>query len=201
MIINAVSHLLSRLMLPPENHILRLVLLSAVLLFFYSSTPAAAHVEKGTMPDAVAEIEYRILLEFKPDHLEIRNKLGMVLYRSEKFDEAANEFDYVLKKDPENIGALTALARVNAELSNYHQATALFKKALAINPDDIHIYYYLGQTLEMQGHLSGAEEVYKNGLSREIPPQSKQFAEDRQALIEALKNLQKHTEKTLGHTE
>ena len=201
MIINAVSHLLSRLMLPPENHILRLLLFYAVLLFFYGSTPAAAHVEKGTMPDSVAEIEYRILLEFKPDHLEVRNKLGMVLFRSEKFDEAASEFDYVLKKDPENIDALTALGRVNAELSNYHQATVLFKKALAINPGDIHIYYYLGQTLEMQGNLSGAENVYKNGLSRETPSQNEQAAEDRQALIEALKNLQKHKEKTLGHNE
>jgi tetratricopeptide (TPR) repeat protein len=196
MIRNAGYHLLSRLMLLTKSHILRLVLFCAVLFFFFCISPAKAHVEKGSMPDSVAEMEYRILLEFKPDNLEVRNKLGMVLYRSGKFNKAAREFDYILKKDPENIDALTALARVNTKLSNYQQAIALFNKAIAINPDDMHIYYYFGQTMEMQGNLSGAEEVYKNGLYRESPSQSEQSAEDRQALIEALKNLQERKEKT-----
>ena len=185
-------------MLPIKNHILRLILLSGVLLFFFC-TPATAHVEKGTMPDSVAEVEYRILLEFKPGNLEVRNELGMILFRSEKFDEAASEFDYVLKKDPENIDALTALGRVNIKRSDYQQAMGLLQKAITINPDDMHIYYYLGQTMEMQGNLSGAEEVYKTGLSREFPPQSEQPAEDRQELIEALQNLQERKEKTSEH--
>jgi len=186
-------------MIPIKNHILRLVLLSCVLFFFFNATPATAHVEKGTMPDSVAEVEYRILLEFKPGNLEVRNKLGMILFRSDKFDEAASEFDYVLKKDPENIDALTALGRVNTKLSNYKQAIGLLQKALTIRPDDMHIYYYLGQTMEMQGDLSGAEEIYKTGLSREFPPQSEQPAEDRQELIEALQNLQERKEKTPEH--
>ena len=151
------------------------------------------------MPDSVAEIEYRILLEFKPGNLEVRNKLGMILYRSEKFDKAANEFNYVLKKDPENSDALTALGRVNIKLSNYQQAIGLLQKALTIKPDDMHIYYYLGQTMEMQGDLSSAEEAYKTGLSREFPPRSEQPSEDRQELMEALQNLQERKEKTQEH--
>lgn len=195
MIRNADIHFLFHSMLPTKNHISRLIVLSAVFLFFYSA-PATAHVEKGTMPDSVAEMEYRILLEFKPGNLEVRNMLGMVLYRRKKFDEAANEFDYVLKKDPENSDALTGMGRVNMQLSNYQQAAALLRKAIAIKPDDMHIYYYLGQTLEMQGNLSGAEEVYKTGLSREIP-QNEQSSGDRQELIDALKILQEHKDKTL----
>ena len=198
MIIIAGDHLLSLLMLPNKNHNLRLTLLSGVLFFFFCS-PATAHVEKGTMPDSVAEVEYRILLEFKPGNLEVRNKLGMILYRSEKFDEAATEFNYVLKKDPKNSAALTALGLVNTKLSNYQQAIGLLQKALTIKPDDMHIYYYLGQTMEMQGDLSGAEEAYTTGLSLEFPPRSEQPSEDRQELAEALQNLQKRKEKTLEH--
>ena len=198
MIKNTDYHLLNHLMLPAKTFISRLILFSAVLLFFNSSIPAAAHVEKGNMPDSVAEMEYRILLEFEPDNFEVRNMLGMVLFRSKKFAEAAGEFSYVLEKDPENINALASLGRVNAKLSNYHQAITLFQKAIAIKPDDMHIYYYFGQTLEMQGHLSDAADVYKKGLSREMPPKNEQSAEDRQALIDALKNLQEHKDKTLG---
>ena len=185
------NHLLYLLMLPIKNHIFRLTFFSGVLLFSFCS-PATAHVEKGTMPDSVAEVEYRILLEFKPGNREVRNKLGMILYRREKFDEAANEFNYVLKKDPENSDALTALGLVNIKLSNYQQASGLLQKAITINPDDMHIYYYLGQTMEMQGDLSGAEEIYKTGLSREFSPQSEQPSEDRQELVEALQKLQEH---------
>ena len=190
--------ILSQLMQPTKYQILRLFLFCAAILVSINS-PATAHIEKGSMPDSVAEMEYRILLEFKPNNLDVRNKLGMILYRSEKFDEAASEFDYVLKKDPENIDALTSLARVKTKLSNYQQAMTLFKKAIAINPDDMHIYYYFGQALEMQGNLSEAQEVYKNGLSRETPLQNKQSAEDRQALVKALKNLQEQKEKTSGN--
>ena len=76
----------SHLMLRTENHILRLVLFTAILLFSCSN-PATAHVEKGTMPDSVAEMEYLILLEFEPDNFEVRIQLGMVLFRSEKYKE------------------------------------------------------------------------------------------------------------------
>jgi tetratricopeptide (TPR) repeat protein len=189
--------LLFRPMLPTKNHISRLILFSTVLLFFFSS-PATAHVEKGNMPDSVAEMEYRILLEFEPNNLEVRNQLGMVLFRSEKFDEATDEFDYVLNKNPANIDALVALGRVNAKISKYKQATELFKKAITINPADMHIYYYFGQALELEGNLTGAEDVYKSALSHEIPLQNEQSVEDRQALIDALKNLQGRKEKTLG---
>ena len=192
--------IITQLMLPIKYQILRRVLFCALLLFFFSS-PATAHVEKGPMPDSVAEMEYRILLEFEPDNLEARNKLGMILYRRDKFEAAESEFNYILKKDPGNIDALTALARVNIRLLNYKQAVALFSKALAINPDDMYIYYYLGQTMEMQENLSGAEDVYKKGLSREISSQDEHAAEARQALIEALNDIQESKETTLGQKQ
>ncbi len=185
-------------MLQTKTHILPLIKFFAILVFFFISTPATAHVEKGTMPDPVAEMEYRILLELEPDNLEVRIRLGLVLYRSGKFDETASEFDHVLKKDPENIEALIGLARVNIKLLNYPQAITLLKEALPIGPDDMHIYYYLGQALEMQGDLSGAEEIYNSGLSREISSQNEHSAEERQVVVEALKKLQGNKEKTLG---
>lgn len=178
----------------------QIILFCILLLSFCSINPATAHVEEDNMPDPVAEIEYRILLEFEPDNLEVRIKLGMVLFRSEKYEEAAIEFNYVLNKNPENVEGLIGLARANIKALNYQQAITLLQKALPLNPDDMHIYYYLGQTMEMRDNLSEAEKIYKNGLSQKIPPQNKHAIEERKLLVEALKNLLERREKTPEHS-
>ena len=71
---------------------------------------------------------------------------------------------------------------------------------MTLNPVDMHIYYFLGQALEMQGNVSEAEKVYRKGISQEIPSQNKRAAEEQQLLVEALKNLQEHKEKTPEHS-
>jgi tetratricopeptide (TPR) repeat protein len=184
-------HILPCLMLPSENHISYRVLLCSVLLLFCWISPAAAHIEKGSMPDSVAEMEYRILLEFEPENLEVRNQLGMVLYRLGKLDDAEKEFHYVLKKAPENFNAIDALGLVNLKRTNFQLAIDLFKKAITLNPDDMLVYLHLGQALEQQGDVSTAAEMYRSGLSREISGEKEQSSTDqRQALLEALKNIQ-----------
>ena len=161
------------------------------MLLLSSITLAEAHIEKGSMPDSVAEMEYRILLEFEPDNLVIRNQLGMVLYRLGKLDEAVEEFHHVLKKAPEDFDAIDALGLVNMTRSNYQQAIDLFKKAITINPDDMLAYHHLGQALEQQGDTAGAAEAYKTGLARETAaPSGQPNAEQRLVLLDSLKNLQ-----------
>ncbi len=187
-------------MLPVNHKMFRnSILLSAVLLLCCIS-PAAAHIEKGAMPDSVAEMEYRILLEFEPNNLEVRNQLGMVLYRQEKLHDAEKEFLHVLEKAPENYDALDALGLINLQRTNYHLALDLFKKAIAINPDDILVYYHLGQALEKLGDIAGAAEAYRTGLSRRVAAADKQTtAEQRQVLLDALRDIQDKAVKTEDH--
>ena len=181
-------------MLPTENHTLHSVILCFILLLFCWISSATAHIEKGSMPDSVAEMEFRILLEFEPDNLEVRNQLGMVLYRQGKLKEAEREFDYVLQKAPENFDAVDALGLVKLKQANYQLAADLFKKAIALNPADMLIYYHLGQALEQQGNINDAAEAYRAGLSLEATGPHKQGnTENRQALLEALKNIQEQS--------
>lgn len=185
-------------MLTCKNHILRPVFLTLAILFLFPVIQAAAHVEKGNMPDSVAEMEYRILLEFKPNNFDVRNKLGMVLFRAEKFADAAREFNYVLKKEPENVDALTGLGRVNTKTNNLQEALTFLQKAIALNPDGLHNYYYLGQAMETQGDMTGAEDAYRKGLDREVSSQVEHYEQDRKLLTEALQNLQKRQKNTPG---
>jgi len=177
-------------MLPTENHTLHSVLLCLILLLFCWISSATAHIEKGPMPDSVAEMEFLILLEFEPDNLEVRNQLGMVLYRQGKLEEAEREFDYVLQKAPENSDAVDALGLVKLQQANYQLAADLFKKAIALNPSDMLIYYHLGQALEQQGDIAEAAEAYRIGLSLETTgPHRQTDAEQRQKLLDALKKI------------
>jgi len=184
-------------MLPTENHILHRVSLCLILLFFCWIAPAAAHIEKGSMPDSVAEMEYRILLEFEPENLEIRNQLGMVLYRLGKLDAAEEEFHYVLRRAPENFDAIDGLGLVNMKQAEYQLASDLFKKAITLNQEDMLVYLHLGQALEQLGDLPRAAEMYRSGLSRGVSiKETPARDEQRQALLEALKNIQEQSETT-----
>lgn len=133
--------------------------LLGLLLFFCG--PADAHIEKGYMPDAIADMEYRILLEFQPDDTVTRNKLGMVLYRLERLDEAEGEFGQVLKIDPDNFNAMDALGLVRARQGKAEQAIKLFRAAIAIKADDSLVYYHLGQSLEQSNRAVEALANYR----------------------------------------
>ncbi len=136
------------------------------LLFIVSSETAIAHVSADSMPDSVAEVEYSIYLEFKPNDLQIRNKLGMVFYRMNKLDEAYREFSLILKKEPDNYDALDGMGLVKAAQQQYDEALKLHQRALDLNPNDMMVYYHLGNVLEKKGRLQEAADAYHMALKK-----------------------------------
>jgi Tfp pilus assembly protein PilF len=163
---------------------------SAFLILLMHGSLACAHIEKGQMPDPLAIMEYRILLEFEPDNLEVRNMLGMALYRQKKLDEAEQEFNYVLAIDPKNFDAIDALGLVKMKQGKLGHAVDLFKKAIYINPDDLLVHYHLGQTLELLGDADSAARAYRSALDKKPSgEQGEWYLEQQQQLIEALKNI------------
>ena len=140
--------------------------LSLLVLTILPGTTALAHVSSDSMPDSVAEVEYSIFLEFKPNDLVVRNKLGMVYYRLNKLDEAEREFTRILKADAKNSDALDGLGLVKAARNNYDQAVMYYIQAIALNPGDMMVYYHLGVALEKNGKFPEAAEAYRNALAK-----------------------------------
>jgi Tfp pilus assembly protein PilF len=167
-----------------------LLAFSAFIILLMQSTLACAHIEKGQMPDPLAIMEYRILLEFEPDNLEVRNMLGMALYRQEKLDEAEQEFNFVLALDPQNFDAIDALGLVKMKQGKLDHAVDLFKKAIYINADDMLVHYHLGLALELLGDADSAARAYRSALDKKpSEDQGEWYLEQQQELIEALKNI------------
>jgi tetratricopeptide (TPR) repeat protein len=127
---------------------------------------ALAHVSSDDMPDSVAEVEYAIFLEFRPDDPVVRNKLGMVYFRLNKLEEAVREFGRVLQRDPKNYDALDGMGLVQAARHDFAAAIGYHRQAIAVNADDMMGYYHLGSALEKKGELREALEAYRTALAR-----------------------------------
>ncbi len=137
--------------------------ISVSLLLFAAGQPppAVAHIEKGNMPDALAQMEYRILLEFEPDNTKVRNQLGMVLYRLGKLDEATRQFREVLRRKPNDFNAIDSLGLVALKRNRLQEALARFQKAVTIQPADVMVYVHLGETLERLDRRDEARAAYE----------------------------------------
>ncbi len=88
-----------------------------------------AHPESSDMPDAVAETDYEIAIDLKPDDIVTRNKLGNLLYGSGRFNEAAEQFKSVLRLKPDDFYALYRLGLVKKGQGRYKEAVIWLKKA------------------------------------------------------------------------
>ncbi|HER63548.1 MAG TPA: tetratricopeptide repeat protein [Desulfobacteraceae bacterium] len=136
------------------------------MLIAFSVGNGLAHVSSDSMPDSVAEVEYSIYLEFRPNDLQVRNKLGMVYYRLGKLAEADREFSAILKKDPDNYDALDGLGLVKAARQEYDEAVRLHRRSIQLNPEDMMVYYHLGTALEKKGMVREAAEAYHTSLAK-----------------------------------
>lgn len=125
-----------------------------------------AHVGADNMPDSVAEVEYSIYLEFKPNDLQVRNKLGMVYFRMKKMAEAEREFSKILKKEPDNYDALDGMGLVKAEQNKFEEAIQLHQRSIALNPKDMMVYFHLGSALEKESRFREAKEAYSIALEK-----------------------------------
>lgn len=134
------------------------------LLIALFPVPAHAHPETGLLPDAIAEMEYQIVLDITPGDIKTRNKLGMVLCRKNKLKEAAGAFGEVLRASPNDFDAHNGMGLVRLKEKKPAEALIWLKKAAAINGEDTQVYGDLGAAYEQTGNLAQAESSYRKGL-------------------------------------
>ncbi len=146
-----------------------IVLISVLLLI--SNAPASAHPESGHLPDALAETEYRIAVDLEPKNTDMRNRLGVILYRQNKLRDALKQFNTVLKMKPNDFDAHDGIGLVKLRKGKYDEAAKWFIKALEINDKDPQAHFHLGQAYLELGDLAKAIQEYRKSLT---------FGEDRE---------------------
>jgi len=83
---------------------------------------------------------------------------------------AAEHYEKVLSLEPGHVGALNALAVIQAQQGHSDQAIALFARARQLAPGAAHIYNNAGYALMRAGRLEEAEPALKRAL--ELDPHS-----------------------------
>jgi tetratricopeptide (TPR) repeat protein len=76
----------------------------------------------------------------------------------------------VLREHPNNVDALRLLGVLNVRREQYHEASALFRRAVEVAPDFWKAWINLGTALSEQQKFDEAEEAYKQAL--ELQPGS-----------------------------
>ena len=167
---------------------------SVIWLIIIAPVLSHAHVDHGGMPDSVAEMEYKILLEFEPDNYDVRAKLGDILIRLKKYQEAHAEYITVLQQKPDYVPALIGLGQLLLKERKLLDAEKKFCELQGKYPQHPLINYYLGLTYKELGKLTKAKATLTNALATAQKSQDEEDAHTASLIEEALTEIKNHTE-------
>lgn len=126
---------------------------------------ALAHFELGQLGLAFPHLVR--LKELEPDNLENRLRLGTLYLAVARPQEARNEAEFILKKDPKNLDALLLAAgaartpeEVRAEIHRLEEVRAAFER-------DARFHLGLGALYVKHQDLARAERAFEDAIARE----------------------------------
>jgi len=131
---------------------------------------AECYRRAGDVEEAITTL--RNAVKNDPKNVDLRLELVDALVAADRWEAADNEIGRILKKEPENIGALVRSARMT-EMSWYAAgAEATWRKVLALDPNHLEARERLAELLERAGNVlvrfgkaSEALERYREALT------------------------------------
>ena len=112
-----------------------------------------------------AERLYRSILEVEPQHLDVNNNLGALLFSFGNFYEAVKFFNKVIKLRPDYVNAHNNLGIALSELGRLEEAEKIYKKLIALKPNYAEAHSNFGNTLQKLKRLEEAEVNYRKAIN------------------------------------
>lgn len=105
-------------------------------------------------------------LELEPRFTEARLTLGRLYAVQERHDDAAREFAAAIRDDPKREEAYPFLANECVAHGEYGRALEALRRLLAVNPDSVVAYYYMGAiNAQHLNRLGEALRLYQEALN------------------------------------
>ena len=124
---------------------------------------AAAHIRGG---DAARGEELLMGMEFVAGaQAQVHLLRGLLAYRARNYTTAEEEFQEVLKTNPDSAPALAALGRLRLRVNDDKPAIELFEKALKLAPQDAESTYQLGVLLDRNGAPDRGKQLLKHAIA------------------------------------
>jgi tetratricopeptide (TPR) repeat protein len=118
---------------------------------------------RADRPD-LAEATLRRCLDLAPDFGLARHSLGQLLNGLGRYDEALEQAQELLRRDPTNRGSQRLYAATQNNRGEYEAALAVYEKQLADNPAQPSIWASRGHLLKTVGRTEEAIAAYKKSL-------------------------------------
>ncbi len=120
-----------------------------------------AYCSQGKYEEAL--VHQRMAVAMDPDEVEYRNQLGFLRYLTGD-DDAAEDFEFVIRKDPTNPEGWFNLAMLRFGQHNFAEAERGFLKAAELNPNDAEIWNNLGVARFQNGGAADARVCFENAV-------------------------------------
>ena len=123
---------------------------------------AEAERRRGNLPGALKDVERAG--ELSDDALLVSSRLAELLYESERFDEAALQYEKVLALVPDSPGILYQLGLTQFRAGRAAEAIEALNRAAARKADFWEAHYLRGAVFLSVGGLSEAEKDFQTAL-------------------------------------
>jgi len=114
--------------------------------------------------DVDAERLLREAIRIDPADSRSHSRLGYVLERRGRLDEALDEYETAMRSDPDNAEAHSYAGNVLRQQGHTKRAEELFRRALEVDPRYAGAYNNLGLLLQETGRHEQAVALYRRGL-------------------------------------
>ena len=111
-----------------------------------------------------AEKYFRRAIEIDPDYLEAHASFGGMLLDQGNTDEAIRQFDTVIRRDPDNVLALTNLAQAYRMKELYADSIESARKAVKLGPELAEPHLWMADSLRQNGQYEPSIPEYQSYL-------------------------------------
>ncbi|MDD5207678.1 MAG: tetratricopeptide repeat protein, partial [Desulfobacterales bacterium] len=82
----------------------------------------------------MAYVQYEKALDLKPDNVRVMYKKGILFLFTDKYEDAAKEFQVLIKKAPDYASAYEGLGQALFQMRKYNEAENSLMKAVELDP-------------------------------------------------------------------
>jgi tetratricopeptide (TPR) repeat protein len=122
--------------------------------------------EKSGFSDKALQL-YRSILDDYEDEILAEYRIGLLLIKLNRLEEAINSFKSVINKDAKHIEALFNLAIAYERIGNIAQAKDIYNNILTIKPEYPEVYIRLGNLYLNESDYNKAKECFINSIKFE----------------------------------
>ncbi len=148
-------------------------------------TEALSLHQAGRLPDA--ERIYRQVLVAQHDNFDCLHLLGVISHQRGNYAQAVQQIDAALKRNPDNVFALSNRGNALKELKRLDEALASYDRALKLQPDYADGHYNRGNTLKELERFADALASYDRAIT--LRPDFAEAHSNRGIILHALKRF------------